>query len=194
MSPIRHEAGGDRHVDAGDGQQPTHLRAVQRALCDGAIELLQILAEPVEFTDMPVDGRPLVVRQRLERQPVPSVAIEQVGVRTLRDQVAVKDGMHLVLDPGEMAHDLTAPRHQAMHAFGRRIRCPDLGQEARGMQARQSARVHLVRLHMGMGDRARHCPRTMYGWLPRDEGVGVFGNWSGAAMYSASRLRLARAP
>ncbi|WP_180325258.1 hypothetical protein [Cereibacter azotoformans] len=25
-------------------------------------------------------------------------------------------------------------------------------------------------------------------------GVGVFGNWSGAAMYSASRLRLARAP
>jgi hypothetical protein len=32
--------------------------------------------------------------------------------------------------------------------------------------------------------------RTMYGWLPRDKGSVIFGIWSGAAMYSASGLRL----
>ena len=29
----------------------------------------------------------------------------------------------------------------------------------------------------------------MYGWLPRGKRLVIFGNWSGAAMYSASDLR-----
>lgn len=36
---------------------------------------------------------------------------------------------------------------------------------------------------------ARHWARTMYGWLPRGKRLVIFGNWSGAAMYSASDLR-----
>ena len=40
----------------------------------------------------------------------------------------------------------------------------------------------------------RRLTRTVYGWLPRDEGLVIFGDWSGAAMYSASQLRFSRAP
>jgi hypothetical protein len=29
----------------------------------------------------------------------------------------------------------------------------------------------------------------MYGWLPRGKGAVIFGDWWGAAMYSASHLR-----
>lgn len=39
-------------------------------------------------------------------------------MRTLRDQVGVKNGMDLVLDPGPMPHDLAAPRNQPAHPLG----------------------------------------------------------------------------
>ena len=41
----------------------------------------EILAQPVEFANMPLDRGPLVVRQRLPRQPVTTEPPEQVGMR-----------------------------------------------------------------------------------------------------------------
>ena len=50
------------------------------------------------------------------------------------------------------------------------------------------------RARRGLDKALDHCPRTVYGWLPRDKGLVIFGDWSGAAMYSASQLRFSRAP
>jgi hypothetical protein len=61
--------------------------------------------------------------------------------------------MHLVLDPRPVPDDLIAPRHQAAHALGRRVRRPDLRQKTCRMQACQSARIDLIGLHVRIGDR-----------------------------------------
>jgi len=61
--------------------------------------------------------------------------------------------MHLVLEPGPMAHDLVAARHQPAQPLRRRVRRPDLRQVAGRMQARQDTRVDLVGPRPGMGNR-----------------------------------------
>ena len=144
---------GRRQVDAGDGQQPVDRLVFDRALSDVAVEGVQILTEPVELADMADDRRPLILWQRLAREPLPARPVEEIGVRALRDEVRVQDRMHLVLDPGPVTDDLVAPRHQPAQPLRRQVRRPDLRQVAGGVQARQRARVNLVGLHVGMGDR-----------------------------------------
>src|ERR1700758_4465842 len=61
--------------------------------------------------------------------------------------------MHLVLEPRAMPHDLVAPRHQPALAFGLRIRCPDLRQVARRLQAGECTGVDLVSLDVRLSDR-----------------------------------------
>jgi len=117
------------------------------------VEHVQILREPVEFADVPIDRRLFVDRQRLPRQPVPTAPVEQVGMRTTRNQVRVQDRMYLVLDPGAVPDNLVPPRNQTAETLRLRVRGPDLRQEAGRVQARQNAGVDLVRLHVGMRDR-----------------------------------------
>lgn len=96
-----------------------------------------MLAQPIKFTHMPLDGNSFILRHRLALKPVPSSTVEQVGMRAFRDEVGVKNGMDLVLDPGPMPRDLVAPRHQAAHPLGCCIRRPDLRQVACGVLAGQ---------------------------------------------------------
>ncbi|GHE06075.1 hypothetical protein GCM10008024_39290 [Allgaiera indica] len=74
-------------------------------------------------------------------------------MRALRDQMRMKDGMHLVLDPGPVPHNLIAARDKSAHPLRCRIRGPDLRQVTGGMQARQRRGVDLVGRHVRMGDR-----------------------------------------
>ena len=60
----RDQAGRDDQVDAGDGQQALDCRIVDQPPGDLSVENLEILAEPVEFAQMPLDRGPLVVGQR----------------------------------------------------------------------------------------------------------------------------------
>ena len=76
---------------------------------------------------MPIDRALFVIRQRLAGQPFAAAPIEQIGVRTLRDQVRVQDRMHFVLDPRAMTNDLIATRGQPTLALGGGVRRPDLG-------------------------------------------------------------------
>ena len=108
---------------------------VRRRLTDGssitslgdlAVEKLEILGEPVELAQVPLDGGPLVVRQFLSSEPAPAQPAEQVGMRARRDEMRLQDGMHLVLDPGPMPNDLVAASHQSTPALGIRIGQPDL--------------------------------------------------------------------
>ena len=74
-------------------------------------------------------------------------------MRALRDQVRVQDRVNLVLETGAMPHDLVASGSQPTFALGDGVRRPDLWQVACSVQARQRARVDLVGLDVGMGDR-----------------------------------------
>ena len=63
---------------------------------------------------------------------------------------------------------------------------PDVGEVG------QPLLVRVIRFEIPV--EPRRFSRTMYGWLPRDKGLVIFSDWSGAAMYSASQLRYSRAP
>ena len=61
----RDEPGRDRDVDAGDREQPLDRRVIdRRASRDLAVEHVEILAEPVQLAQVPLDRGPLVVGQR----------------------------------------------------------------------------------------------------------------------------------
>ena len=107
----------------------------------------------IELTDVPLDRGDLVAWQGLRGEPPAAGAVEQVGMRTTRDEVCVQDRLHLVLEPGAMPHDLIAARHQTSATFRLGIGRPDLRQVSRRMKARQHAGIDLVGLHMSMGDR-----------------------------------------
>ena len=149
----RHQPGRHRQVDAGDRQQPVDRHVLERALGDVAVEVGEVLAQPVELADMARDRRPLILRQRLARQPLPAAPIEEIGVRALRDQVCMEDRVDLVLQPCPVADDLVASRRQPALPLRICVRRPDLRQVASGIEACQNARVDLVGLHVGMGDR-----------------------------------------
>ncbi len=101
----------DRDVDPGDGDQSLDRRIADCALGHLPVEHLQIIREPVELPEVPVNRRLLVGRKRLTGKPVPAAPVEQVGVRAARDQMGVKDRVHLVLDPGAVPDELiVSPR------------------------------------------------------------------------------------
>jgi hypothetical protein len=83
-SPSRH---GD--VDAGDRDQPLDRRIAENGLRHLAVEQHQVLSQEVELAHMPLDRRGLVGRQRLAGEPLAAAAVEQIGMRTARDQVRV---------------------------------------------------------------------------------------------------------
>ena len=89
-----HEACRDRQIDAGDRHQPLDGAVVERSLGNLAVKDGKVLAEPVEFPQMAVDRLPFVVGQRLARQPCPPRPIEQVRVRTVRNEMRMQNRMH----------------------------------------------------------------------------------------------------
>jgi hypothetical protein len=64
-----------------------HRAVVERSFGDLPIENGEILAEPIEFAQMAINRLALVLRQVLTPQPCPPPLIEQIGVRTIRDQM-----------------------------------------------------------------------------------------------------------
>jgi hypothetical protein len=81
-------------------------------LRDLSVEGTEILAQPIEFTQVPFNGGMFVIGDDLSRQPNTTQPPEQVGMRAGRDQMGMQDRMHLVLDPCAMPDNLVAPRHQ----------------------------------------------------------------------------------
>lgn len=59
-----------------------HGGIIANRLRDFQIESVEVLAEAVEFAQMPFDGRPFVVGHLLAAEPAPAEMAEQVGVRT----------------------------------------------------------------------------------------------------------------
>ena len=120
---------------------------------DLTVEHREVLAQPVQLAQVPVDGGPLVIGQDLLGEPGPPRPVEQLRVRTRRDEVRRQDGVDLVLHPRAMADHLVAARHQPTQALGLRIGHPHLGQEISRAKRGQHAGVDLVGLDPGVRDR-----------------------------------------
>src|SRR6266545_6754894 len=57
-------------------------------------------------------------------EPGPALVTEQVGCRTPGDEIAVQDGLDLVLQPGPLAHDVGPAGHLAPESVRVLIRQP----------------------------------------------------------------------
>ena len=149
----RNDAARHDRIDACNRQQPLHAGIIHRVFGDVGIQTGEILGEPVDLPHMATDRPPLVLGQFLFRKPVPAALVEQVGMGALRHEVRLKDGMHLILDPRSMPHDLVATSDQPAQPLSPRIRRPDLRQEAACLKLRQDTGIDLVGLDPGMRDR-----------------------------------------
>src|SRR5207253_6439275 len=111
-------------IDPRDREQPLDRRIIISCLCDLRVENPQILAQPIELAQVPLDGGALVIGYELLRQPDLAQPSEQVGMRARRDHMGVQDRVHLVLDPRPVPDNLVAACHQSAPALGIRIRQP----------------------------------------------------------------------
>src|SRR5215216_1245257 len=84
------------------------------------------------------------------RQPEPSLAAEDVAHRRAALQHAPQRRVDGVLGPGAGAHQALAPPEQPAQHTRLLIGTPDGRQKARVEQLAESARIDLVRLHLGL--------------------------------------------
>ncbi len=94
----RDDRQGDRGVNAGDRHQPLDLLGLKRDSAELGVDDPQLLAVEVELAQQCLDGQRLIRRQRLVREPAAALDPEQVRRRRLGDQVALQDGLHLILE------------------------------------------------------------------------------------------------
>src|SRR5438309_10715197 len=80
IADCRHETGGDDQIDARDREQPLDRRIIISCLCDLRVENPQILAQPIELAQVPLDSGALVIGYELLRQPDPAQPSEQVSM------------------------------------------------------------------------------------------------------------------
>ncbi len=144
----------DGEVDSRDGHEAPGRRVIQDGPGQAAVQFGQIRLGVVERSEQAGDGRALVGRQRLQRQPRPALVTEQVGGRAPREEIAVEDRVDLVLQTGPMADDLRPPRDLPTERLGPVIGHPHFRQEPRRVQLDEDRRVDLVRLNLRLGDDA----------------------------------------
>ena len=144
----------DGRVHAGDGHQPQHLFALQSSAPQGGVDDPQLLVVKVDLAQQGVDRELLVGGQVLIGQPAAALDPEQVGCRAAWDQVAVKDRLHLVLQPRALPDDARPSGDLATQRVGGLISDPHRRQEVRGEQFGEDRGVDLVGLDLRFGDRA----------------------------------------
>ena len=106
----------DGCVDAGDGDQPQDLFALQRDPSQSGVDDPQLLGVKVDLTQQRVDRELLIGRQVLITKPAAALDPEQVRRRATWDQVALKDRLHLILQAGALPHDVRASGDLTAHA------------------------------------------------------------------------------
>jgi DDE domain len=92
-----------------------------------------------------------------------------IAGRAARNQVAVQDRVHLILQPGPLPDDVRGAQYLATQRAGRRIGQPHRRQEGRSQQPGQDLGVDLVGLDLRFGDRSR------LDWIGHHHPAGVAG-------------------
>jgi len=87
----------DGHINAGNGHQPLYAFILKSRAGEIALDDLEIFAQPVELSQMPINREALVLRHDLLAQPRPALGAAQVGMRAGRDEVAMKDRLDDIL-------------------------------------------------------------------------------------------------
>lgn len=87
----------DREVDAGDRHQATDVVSPGGNFSAGPIRGGELLGQEVEEAQARAEQLPFVVRERAALQPGPASDPEEIGGRAAGDQVAVQDGVDMVL-------------------------------------------------------------------------------------------------
>ncbi len=149
-----HDRGGHGDVDARNGHQPGDHRVPDGVGSDVALDQGELVAGEVELAQQRVDAALLISGQRLSGEPATADAAEHVRVRACRHQVARQDGVHLVLEPGPLAHQMGPARHQPAPHPGPLVSHPRLGQEIGREELREDAGVDLVGLDLRLSDRS----------------------------------------
>ena len=145
----------DRRVNARDRHQPLHLAAAQRDPAELGVDDPQLLRVEVELAQQRSDGELLIGRQRLASQPHATLDPEQVRRRATRDQVAMQDRLHLILQPRALPDDVRPARDLPTQRLGRLISDPHRRQIVGRQQLAEHLRVDLVGLDLRLGDRPR---------------------------------------
>lgn len=137
----------DGHVNTGNGHQPLHAVILKSRAGKIALDDLEVLAQPIELAQMPIDSEALVFRHNLFTQPGPTLGAAQVRMRTRRDQV--KDRLDDVLQTRSLPDDLIAPSDLPAQRLRRLVRNPDFWQEAAGIEQRFYYESHdQLRIHL----------------------------------------------
>ncbi|HEY3090310.1 MAG TPA: hypothetical protein VGJ59_19845 [Jatrophihabitantaceae bacterium] len=103
----------------------------------------------VELAQQRGHRRAFVDGKLLPGKPVPPSLAEQVRHRRGRSQVAGQDRVHLVLDPGALPDQVSAPGHLPTQRPGAFVGQPDRRQEVRSQQLRQDPGIDLVFSELG---------------------------------------------
>jgi hypothetical protein len=140
------ERGGADQVHAGDGHQSADLRPGERLLGDQLLHGGDLGVEEFDVTHRGVDGLALLGRQLEAREPLSALDAEQIRARRLRLQPSLQCGVDLVLAPGPRPHQLLATSEPPTKDPAALIGHPHRLKLTLPQQARQRARVELVRL------------------------------------------------
>ena len=143
----------DGRVDAGDRHQPLDVLAFECDPAQGGVDDSQLLGLEVKLAQQRLDRLPLIPGEVLLCQPGASFDPEQVGERAARDQVAMQNRLHLVLQAGALTHDVRAPSDLTPQRVRRLISNPHARQIVGGQQLREDRRVDLVGLDLRLSDR-----------------------------------------
>jgi len=143
----------DGRVDARDRHQSLDLVALERDASQRGVDDPQLLPLEVELAQQRLDRLALITRKILLGQPGPALDPEQVRERAARDQVAMQDRLHLVLQPGALAHDMRPPGDLPAQRVRRFISDPHTRQIVGGQKLREDPGVDLVGLDLRLRDR-----------------------------------------
>jgi len=98
----------------------------------------------VDLSQQSIHGQLLISGQVLLGQPAAALDAEQVSGGAARDQVAMQDGLHLVLQAGALTHDVRPPRDLPTQRLGGLISDPHRRQIISGQQLGEDSTVLVV--------------------------------------------------
>lgn len=153
----RHQREGHSCVNARDSQQVAHVPALQRHTRKGPLGGVQFLGDEGQLTQCRLD-RLLFVRWKqwhgLLGEPLLAALAEQIASRAAQDQIALKNGVHPIFEPGLLLDEPGPLRDLLPEGPDILTREPDIRQSAARQQPDQRLSVDLIGFDLGLGDRA----------------------------------------
>ena len=108
----------------------------------------QRLFDLIDLAEVTIDRLPLIGKQSLSRQPLPSADTREVAMRTWRDQIRVKDRLDQILEPHLLPHELSLPGDLPSQCQSFCVRHPDLRQEAARVELCQNRGIDRIGLNL----------------------------------------------